>query len=147
MSRFLKKIAAITAAIALISQIAMPVVSSAEAKTQDVRPKTATAVSIPETLKTRMKIQKDVLRMSGKLEEYSNARIKWDDASAKPNQIRGLNKKASKNIAADVSSVLSDLAPLYGTQRAGKKSKIETKDEVVDATNGGKHVRLEQSFS
>lgn len=148
MSPFFKKIAALSAAVALASQNLVPFSAFAEAKTVSTQQKTSvSAMSVPETLKSRMKIQKAALQKSGKLEEYADARIKWDDASSKPSQIRGLKKKASADVAADVSGVLNDLTPLFGTKKTGKKVRIENGEESAEDRNGGRHVRLEQSYS
>lgn len=149
MSRTFKKIAALSAAVALISQNLVPF--SAFAETENVNAPTRNApvstTSAPETLKSRMKIQKTALQKSGKLAEYADARIKWDDASSKPSQIRGLKKKAGPDVAADVSAVLNDLNPLFGSKKSGKKTRIEGGEESTEDRNGGRHVRLEQSFS
>lgn len=149
MSRIFKKIAALSVIAALASQNAVPFSAFAEAKaigTQTINAPTST-VSVPETLKSRMKIQKAALQKSGKLAEYADARVKWDDASSKPSQIRGLKKKAGKDVAADVSSVLNDLNPLFGAKKNGKKARIENGAESSEDRNGGRHVRLGQSFS
>lgn len=115
MSSVFKKIAALAATVALASQNVLPIVLQAEAKA----PATQTgsiqknALVAPPALKERLKRQKDALRKSGKVSEYESVSIKWDDASAEPSQIRNLKRRASSDVAKDVSAVMDDLAPLY----------------------------------
>lgn len=149
MSRFFKKIAAVTAAIALMSQIAVPPIAGAESRIQQTQSGLLqkNALSAPSVLKERLKLQKNALQKSGKLSDYANVSIKWDAASAEPSQIRNLKKKASSDIAKDVSAVMDDLSPLYATKKNAKKPTVKTSKTSKTKTKGERHVRLEQSYS
>lgn len=98
-------------------------------------------------LKGRLLEQTKALQKSGKTSKYAKAQIRWDDSSAKPSQIRGIDATASKNVANDVQAVFDELSPLYAQKNGAKKPKLETVEENVSAETGEKHVRIKQSYA
>lgn len=147
MSFGFKKIVSIAVVGALAIQTAVVPQTFAQ-KVQN--PKSSASVPVPAAsplLQERLKQEKSVLDRSGKTSKYAKAKIRWDDASGKPSQIRGLESRASKNLASDVQSVFDDLSPLYGAKNTAKKAKLQTAAEDVSKTTGERHVRIKQSYS
>lgn len=151
MSSVLKKLVAtaISAAFVVQSTTVHPAFAESGNRTAG-NPTTVSApvVGASKELRARLKVQGEKLAKSGKASKYATAKIRWDDASEKPSQIRGIRTKVSKNVASDVQSVFDDLSPIYGTaDGAAKKPKLSVAEEAVSKITSERHLRIKQTYA
>lgn len=150
MSSVFKKLAAaaISATIAVQSAIVPSAFAESGNKSVGSSSTPTQIAGASKELRTRLKLQGEKLAKAGKTSKYANAKIRWDDASEKPTQIRGIRSKASKNVAADVQAVFDDLAPIYGTsEKNPKKAELAVEAEDVSPVTSERHVRIKQTYA
>ncbi|MDP2104014.1 MAG: PepSY domain-containing protein, partial [Candidatus Gracilibacteria bacterium] len=102
--------------------------------------------NISSIVRNKMGKQQEYLRSIGNPKEYQQTEIQWDTQKQKPSHIRGLSKKASKNIVADTKQVLKDFAPLYGVS-AGINMDIRLAKNDISKLTKERHARLKQYYN
>lgn len=103
-------------------------------------------IHIPREIQERFKKQKSYLQSKGNPLEYQKAGIQWDVSKQKPSHIRGISKKASKNIVADTKQIMKDFAPSYGVS-AGVVTDIRLAKNEISKVTKERHTRLNQFYN
>jgi|GEM_PF-6718781 len=109
-------------------------------------PKSGVVQYIPKEIQEKSKKQKKYLQSKGNPVEYQEAEVQWSVSNQKPSHIRGLHKKASKNIVADTKQILKDFAPSYGVNTSTSIDIRLAKNDTSKLTKE-RHTRLKQYYN
>lgn len=87
--------------------------------------------------------QKKKLQSLGNPEEYKNVEIQWNNERQRPSRIRGIRKKASKDIALDTKKVMGDFSALFGTPKTSAPE-LRLEKNTESTLTKERHARLKQ---
>ena len=141
----LRKYQAAVLIVAINISTLFPSVLFAE-KTNNIPVSTSQSSFLSKEVHQKFLKEKQYLKSLGNPSEYKSVEVQWDNESGKPEEIRKLHKKASKDIADDTKKVLGDFASLYNNLTPSQVPNLRLEKDTTSKLTKERHARIQQFY-